>query len=112
MTFTNYGEYQSSYDECSGACNALQTLGICICVRLKPSHSRPPPYRYVLLKERNLLHSEKLAYKARGQQMPDSVRLTKVRKSMGRMKQVMSERLREHEDPQVRMQLKAFIDAM
>jgi predicted metal-dependent hydrolase len=26
--------------------------------------------------------------------------------------QVLSERLKEHEDPQIRMELKAFIDAM
>lgn len=44
--------------------------------------------------------------------MPDITRITKVRKSMNRIKQVLSERLKEHEDPQIRMELKAFIDAM
>ena len=66
----------------------------------------------MLLKERNLLHSQKLAYKGAGQKLPDSLRLSKVRKSMGRIKQVLSERLGEHEDPAVRLQLKTFIDAM
>ena len=44
--------------------------------------------------------------------MPDPSRLTKVRKGMNRIKQVMSERLSEHDDPHMRMQLKAFIDSM
>ena len=35
-----------------------------------------------------------------------------VRKSMNRIKQVMGERLREHEDPKTRAELKAFIDAL
>lgn len=44
--------------------------------------------------------------------MPDGTRLTKVRKSMNRIKQVMGERLKEHDDPQVRDKLRAFIDAL
>ena len=43
-------------------------------------HPWPPtPRRYVLLKERNLLHSEKLLFKARGKAMLNPSRLTKVR---------------------------------
>lgn len=68
--------------------------------------------RFVLAKERNLLQSEKLAYARARAMMPDPARLTKVRKGMNRIKQVMSERLKEHEDPAVRLQLKAFIDSM
>ncbi|KAL4537984.1 hypothetical protein Ndes2526B_g04164 [Nannochloris sp. 'desiccata'] len=67
---------------------------------------------FVLAKERNLLQSEKLAYARARTQMPDPSRLTKVRKGMNRIKQVMSERLKEHEDLHMRMQLKAFIDSM
>lgn len=44
--------------------------------------------------------------------MRDPFRITKVRKSMGRLKAVLGERLGEHEDAAVRMRLKAFIDAM
>ena len=53
-----------------------------------------------------------MAYKKVKLQMPDPARLTKVRKGMNRIKQVMAERLNEHDDPTVRMNLKAFIDAM
>lgn len=66
----------------------------------------------MLLKERSRLHSERLAYRAAGQAMPDPGRLTKVRKGMSRIKAVMAGRLAEHEEPRVRAQLKAFIDAM
>lgn len=67
---------------------------------------------YVLLKERNRLRTERLAYKAERQPMPAPHRSTAVRKSMGRIKQVMGERLAEHEDAEARMKLKAFIDAL
>jgi hypothetical protein len=72
----------------------------------------PSPLRFVLAKERNLLQSEKLAYARARTLMPDPARLTKVRKGLNRIKQVMSERLDEHQDPSVRLQLKAFIDSM
>ena len=68
--------------------------------------------RYVLAKERNLLQSEKLAYASLKKPMPNSSRLFKVKKGMNRIKQVMSERIREHEDPTMKMHLKAFIDSM
>lgn len=67
---------------------------------------------FVLLKERTRLHGEKLMYRAQQKQMPDPSRLTKVRKSMARIKGVLTERLAEHEDPAVRLQLKAFIDGL
>jgi hypothetical protein len=69
-------------------------------------------YRYVLLKERTRLQAERAMYRSRQERMPDITRITKVRKSMNRIKQVLSERLGEHDDPQVRIELKAFIDAM
>jgi ribosomal protein L29 len=64
------------------------------------------------MKERNALHAEKLAYRAAKQAMPSPGRLTSTRRSMARIKGVMAERLQEHQDPAVRTQLKAFIDAM
>eukprot|EP00887_Chlorella_sp_A99_P002929 scaffold24.g2929.t1 len=67
---------------------------------------------FVLLKERARLQSEKLMAKSTKVAMSNPQRLTKVRRSMNRIKQVLSERLREHDDPRVRAELKAVIDAM
>lgn len=67
---------------------------------------------FVLLKEKNKLHSEKLMYKAQKRELPQPRRISKVRLSMNRIKQVLSERLSEHEDPKIRKELKAVIDAM
>ena len=53
----------------------------------------PRTRRFVLLKERTRLHGEKLMYRQRQQQMPDPSRITKVRKSMARIKQVRGSRL-------------------
>lgn len=114
--------------------SVLLLLSFCVCVCLFTSFERGLLYAgcaweaadlrkkswddlhklwYVLLKERNLLQSEKLAYARQRQIMPDSSRLTKVKKSMNRIKQVMSERARlEHDDEQIKAYLKAFIDAM
>lgn len=44
--------------------------------------------RFVLLKERTRLHGEKALYRARAERMPDPSRITRVRKSMARIKQV------------------------
>jgi ribosomal protein L29 len=68
--------------------------------------------RYVMLKERNLLDSEKLRMKAEGKAMPNPTRRTKVRKGMSRIKAVMSERAISEADLQRRQQLKRFIDAL
>eukprot|EP00890_Picochlorum_soloecismus_P003192 jgi/Picsp_1/3874/NSC_01386-R1_39s ribosomal protein l47 len=66
-----------------------------------------------LYKEKNALHAEKLEWRKAGQRMPNATRLSKTRLSMNRIKQVMSERLKEHdEDPNTRAYLKAFIDSM
>ncbi|KAL4419907.1 hypothetical protein ABPG75_007005 [Micractinium tetrahymenae] len=67
---------------------------------------------FVLLKERTRLQGERLMYRARQERMPDPSRITKVRKSMARIKAVLTERLAEHQDPAVRLQLKAFIDGL
>jgi large subunit ribosomal protein L47 len=70
------------------------------------------PRRFVLLKERTRLHGEKAMYRGQRAMMPDPSRIGKVRKSMARIKLVLTERLAEHEDPAVKLQLKAFIDGM
>ncbi|PSC74962.1 putative ethanolamine kinase [Micractinium conductrix] len=67
---------------------------------------------FVLLKERTRLHAEKALYRARQERTPDPARITKVRKGMARIKHVLTERLAEHEDPAIKLQLRAFIDAM
>ncbi|EIE23692.1 MRP-L47-domain-containing protein [Coccomyxa subellipsoidea C-169] len=65
---------------------------------------------YVLLKERNMLKSEKDNYKAKGLVMPNGRRQTKVRKSMCRIKYVMYERARAETDPVKSEQLKRFVN--
>lgn len=65
-----------------------------------------------LYKERNALYAEKLAWKKVGHRMPHATRFSKVRLSMNRIKQVMSERMMLEEDPQLRDYIKAFINSM
>ncbi|KAK9905609.1 hypothetical protein WJX75_002937 [Coccomyxa subellipsoidea] len=65
---------------------------------------------YVLLKERNMLKSEKDSYRAKGLVMPNGRRQTKVRKSMCRIKYVMYERARAETDPAKSEQLKRFVN--
>ncbi|KAI3425296.1 hypothetical protein D9Q98_009062 [Chlorella vulgaris] len=67
---------------------------------------------FVLLKERTRLQAEKAMYRQQQQRMPNVTRVAKVRKAMCRIKLVLSERIKEHEDPNIRMELKAFIDGM
>ncbi len=67
----------------------------------------------VLLKERNLLLSERDAARARKERLANPFRATKVRKSMSRVKAVMWERAQlESKDVQELRSLKAFIDAL
>ena len=114
MIFINYGTFRENGDAARDKQFSVPFLlnfsfEFSSCHRLT---ALSPVCRFVLAKERNLLQSEKLAYARAKSQMPDPSRLTKVRKGMSRIKHVMSERLQEHEDPTIRMQLKAFIDAM
>lgn len=67
---------------------------------------------YVLLKERNMLQSERLRAKAANVKMLNPTRCTKVRKSMARLKHVLGERVIAHPDKQMKHNLKAFIDAI
>ena len=67
----------------------------------------------VLLKEKNLLLSERDAARARKERLANPFRATKVRKSMSRVKAVMWERAQlESKDLQELRSLKAFIDAL
>jgi ribosomal protein L29 len=50
------------------------------------------PRRYVLLKERNLLQTERAAAKSVRERFQNPVRLAKVRKGMARIKLVLTER--------------------
>jgi len=68
--------------------------------------------RVTLYKEKNLLYAEKMEWRKMGKRMDNATRLSKVKLSMNRIKQVMSERLSEHDDLNTRAYLKAFIDAM
>lgn len=67
---------------------------------------------FVLLKERTMLQSEKGRRKADGQAMPNPTRITKVRKSMARIKQVLSERAHSEPSKAKRKMAKRAIDAL
>ena len=65
-----------------------------------------------LYKERNALYAEKMAWKKLGYRMPQATRFSKVKVSMNRIKQVMSERMRQEHDPHMREYISAFINAI
>ncbi|KAL3153356.1 hypothetical protein ABBQ38_011697 [Trebouxia sp. C0009 RCD-2024] len=66
---------------------------------------------YVLLKERNMLASEQMRRKARGEKLPNPSRTTKVRKSMARIKLVLSERAIAMPDPVQSQAMRAMINS-
>lgn len=66
---------------------------------------------YVLLKERNMLASEQMRSRARGEKMPNPSRTTKVRKSMARIKLVLTERAIAHADPVQSQAMRAMINS-
>jgi len=65
-----------------------------------------------LYKEKNALYAEKLAWKKLGYRMPQATRFSKVKLSMNRIKQVMSERMRQEKDPRMKKYIHAFINAL
>eukprot|EP00891_Asterochloris_glomerata_P009625 jgi/Astpho2/9625/Aster-03896 len=65
---------------------------------------------YVLLKERNMLLSERMRKAAKGERMELPQRFTKVRKSMARIKLVLTERALAHPDPAVTVAMKQMIN--
>ena len=67
---------------------------------------------YVLLKERARLASSADAARASRARPPNPARAAKVRKSMARIKLVLSERAAAHPDPGRAYELRAFVDAL
>ncbi|KAL2613536.1 hypothetical protein R1flu_025228 [Riccia fluitans] len=67
---------------------------------------------YVLLKEKNMLLSQKQMLNSQNLRMPNPERFGKVRKSMCRLKQVLTERALEVEDRTKRNVLKRMINSM
>ena len=67
---------------------------------------------FVLLKERNMLKSEQLMWKARRQPMPTPRRITKVRKSMNRIKQVLSQRAHAQQNESDKQSMLQMINAL
>lgn len=66
---------------------------------------------YVLLKERNMLASEQGRRKARGEKLPNPTRTTKVKKSMARIKLVLTERAIAITDPVQSQAMRAMINS-
>ena len=52
------------------------------------------------------------AHKSARSSMPDAERLNKVRKTMARIKFVLTERAHEYQDPQLRAALKRIVNAV
>lgn len=67
---------------------------------------------YVLLKEKQMLKSEMLRYKAIKEKMPSPERYRKVKKSMCRIKFVLTERALQETDPAIQEELKRRINAI
>lgn len=67
---------------------------------------------FVLLKERQMLKSEELRYRAMGEKMASPERYRHVKKSMTRIKFVLTERALVEKDPAVREELKRRINAL
>ena len=67
---------------------------------------------FVLLKERQMLQSEFLRYKSLGEQAPAGERYRAVKKSMCRIKGVLTERALAESDPAKKEELKRRINAL
>ncbi|KAK9818974.1 hypothetical protein WJX74_010648 [Apatococcus lobatus] len=67
---------------------------------------------YVLLKERNMLHSEALAAFAQQKSLQNPFRVRKVKNSMARLKHVLWERALVERNPQARLQMQHFVIAL
>lgn len=67
---------------------------------------------YVLLKEKNMLMSQRQMMHAQNLRFPNPERLPKVRKSMCRIKHVLTERAIEDPDPRRRAEMKRMINAL
>eukprot|EP00246_Nothoceros_aenigmaticus_P002503 TRINITY_DN13370_c0_g1_i1.p1 TRINITY_DN13370_c0_g1~~TRINITY_DN13370_c0_g1_i1.p1 ORF type:complete len:143 (-),score=19.87 TRINITY_DN13370_c0_g1_i1:358-786(-) len=67
---------------------------------------------YVLLKEKNVLQTQSRFCKENRAKMPYPDRVPKVRKSMCRIKQVLTERAIQEPDKQIRKDLRRMIDGL
>lgn len=67
---------------------------------------------YVLLKEKNMLMTQRQMLNAQNLRFPNPERLPKVRKSMCRIKQVLTERAIEDPDPRRSSEMKRMINSL
>ncbi|XVF09237.1 hypothetical protein REPUB_Repub07fG0074900 [Reevesia pubescens] len=67
---------------------------------------------YVLLKEKNMLMTQRQMLHAQNLRFPNPERIPKVRKSMCRIKQVLTERAIEDPDPRRCAEMKRMINAL
>ncbi|CAK7348561.1 unnamed protein product [Dovyalis caffra] len=67
---------------------------------------------YVLLKEKNMLMTQRQMLHAQNLRFPNPERLPKVRKSMCRIKHVLTERAIEEPDPRRSAEMKRMINAL
>ncbi|KAJ4834548.1 hypothetical protein Tsubulata_023709 [Turnera subulata] len=67
---------------------------------------------YVLLKEKNMLMTQRQMLHAQNLRFPNPERLPKVRKSMCRIKQVLTERAIEEPDPRRTVDMKRMVNAL
>ncbi|XP_051123263.1 uncharacterized protein LOC127246097 [Andrographis paniculata] len=67
---------------------------------------------YVLLKEKNMLMTQRQMLQAQNLRFPNPERIPKVRKSMCRIKHVLTERAIEEPDPRRSAEMKRMINAL
>ncbi|KAF5207602.1 54S ribosomal protein L4 protein [Thalictrum thalictroides] len=67
---------------------------------------------YVLLKEKNMLMTQRQMLHAQNLRFPNPERVPKVRKSMCRIKHVLTERATEEPDPRRSAEMKKMINAL
>ncbi|KAG6429879.1 hypothetical protein SASPL_107934 [Salvia splendens] len=67
---------------------------------------------YVLLKEKNMLMTQRQMLNAQNLNFPSPERISKVRKSMCRIKHVLTERAIEEPDPRRSAEMKRMVNAL
>ncbi|XP_062116336.1 uncharacterized protein LOC133830378 [Humulus lupulus] len=67
---------------------------------------------YVLLKEKNMLMTQRQMLNAQNLRFPNPERVPKVRKSMCRIKQVLTERAIEEPDPRRSAEMKRMVNSL
>ena len=101
--------------------NAVQTADACVILAgrdWKAQELRNKNFEdlhklwYVLLKERNMLHTQKELMRSEGKRMAKPHRIRMVRKSMARIKAVLWERALAEKDPDKQSELKLMVHTM